>query len=95
MRFWGIVLLCLAIQGCAEFGAFEDRRREAGQIPTVGKSQDNRPAICYNPLWTSVTDLQPLADEACARTNRKAKYQESEHFTCRLSAPSVAYYKCK
>ena len=91
----GCFLVLCTLTGCAEFGSFEDRRREAGQIPTVGKSRDNRPAICYNPLWTSVEDLKPLADEACARTNRQAKYAFSEHFTCRLSAPSVAYYNCK
>ena len=95
MKFRILILLFLAISGCAEVGPFEDRRREAGQVPTVGKSQNNRPAICYNPLWTSVEDLKPLADEACARTNRKAEYVESEHFKCRLSAPSVAYYKCQ
>ena len=95
MRFGGLVLLCLLVVGCAEFGAFEDRRREAGQIPTVGKSTNNRPAICYNPLWHSIEDLQPLADEACARTNRHAVYVESDHFMCRLSAPSVAFYQCQ
>ena len=95
MRLGVLLLLFLAVSGCTEVGPFEDRRREAGQIPTVGKSQDNRPAICYNPLWTSVSDLKPLADEACARTNRRAEYVESEHFKCRLTAPSVAYYTCK
>jgi hypothetical protein len=95
MRLKGLLLLVLLLAGCAEVGSFEDRRREAGQIPTVGKSKDNRPAICYNPLWTDVSELQSIADEACARTNKKATYVESEHFTCRLSAPSVAYYTCK
>ena len=95
MRFKVLLLLALAVAGCAEVGSFEDRRREAGQIQTVGKSKDNRPAICYNPLWTDVEDLQALADEACARTNRKAKYVESDHFMCRFTAPSVAYYKCE
>ena len=95
MRFRVLILLLLAISGCAEVGPFEDRRREAGQIPTVGRSKDNRPAICYNPLWTSVSDLDSLANEACARTNKKAEYVESEHFKCRLTAPSVAYYTCK
>ena len=94
MRFKGMLLLVLLLAGCAEVGSFEDRRREAGQISTVGKSKNSRPAICYNPLWTDVSELQPLADEACARTDRKAEYVESEHFTCRLMAPSVAYYKC-
>lgn len=95
MQFRILILMFLAISGCAELGPFEDRRREAGQISPVGKSRDNRPAVCYNPLWTSVSDLDSLANEACTRTNKKAKYVESEHFKCRLSAPSVAYYTCE
>lgn len=70
-------------------------RREAGQIPTVGRSSNDHPAICYNPIWHNEEDVNALADEACARTKRKAVFQEKDHFSCRLVNPSTAIYKCK
>ena len=95
MYFRTIILVLLTLTTCAEVGSFEDRRREAGKIEMVGKSNDKRPAICYNPIWTNVDELKPLADEACARTKRKATYDKSDHFVCTFTAPSVAYFNCK
>ena len=90
-----IFMLTLGICACSQFEPFEDMRREAGQIPTVGKSSNNRPAICYNPLWHDEEQLQALANAACARTKRKAVFKEKDHFACKLVNPSIAFYTCK
>ena len=84
------------VTACSQFEPFEDRHREAGQIPTIGQSNDNFPAICYNPLWHTEEKILPLAKEACKRTNRKPIRQEDKKaFSCRLLNPSVAIYKCE
>ena len=90
----GIFLFCFVASG-SQFEPFEDMRREAGQIPTVGQSSDNRPVICYNPLWHNEEDVKKLANDACARTKRKAVFQENRYFACRLVNPSTAIYTCK
>ena len=83
------------VVACSQFEAFEDMRREAGQIQTVGQSSNDTPAICYNPLWHDEEDIQKLANEVCARTNRKAVFQESKAFSCRFVNPSTAFYLCE
>lgn len=86
-------LLCLC--ACSQFEPFEDMRREAGQISTVGRSSNDFPAICYNPMWHSDEQLQELATKACDRTKRKPIFQETKAFSCRFVNPSVAIYKCE
>ena len=95
MKKVSFILLSLFVAACSQFEPFEDMRREAGQIPTVGQSSNDRPAICYNPLWHDGNDTQKLADDACARTNRKAVFQEDIAFSCRLVNPSTAFYTCE
>jgi len=91
-----IILACLVLlNACSQFVPFEDRRREAGQLPTVGMSSDKVPVICYNPLWHDLKDTQELADAACLRTKKKAVYSHSDTFSCRLINPSAAFYTCK
>lgn len=86
-------LLCLC--ACSQFEPFEDMRREAGQIPTVGQSSNDFPAICYNPMWHNDDQIKGLAEQACARTKRRPVFQETKTFSCRLANPSVAIYKCE
>ncbi|MBQ3695686.1 MAG: hypothetical protein II938_01785 [Alphaproteobacteria bacterium] len=95
MKKFALILSVFLLAACSQFAPFEDMRREAGQIPTVGQSSNNRPAICYNPLWHDQEQLQVLADQACARTGRKAIFQDSNAFACRLINPSVAIYTCE
>jgi len=90
-----LILMAFFMGACSQFTPFEDMRREAGQIQTVGQSSDDSPAICYNPLWHDEEQVQQLAKTACARTKRKAVFQENKHFSCRLVNPSTAIYKCK
>ena len=85
----------LCLTACSQFEPFEDMRREAGQVPTVGQSSDNQPAICYNPIWHDEEQLQKLADTACARTKRHAVFQRKKAFSCRVVNPSTAFYNCK
>lgn len=89
------IFLIVFITSCSQFTPFEDMRREAGQVPPVGRSTNSRPVICYNPLWHDDEDLQKLADEACARTNKKAVFQDKEYFACRLVNPAAAIYSCQ
>ena len=91
--FFILMLVCLS--SCSQFEPFEDMRREAGQIPTVGQSSNNRPAICYNPIWHSEEDIEKLAKEACARTNRKAVFDSKSYFSCRFVNPVTAFYRCR
>lgn len=95
MKKAAVILLASLITACSQFEPFEDMRREAGQIPTVGQSSNNRPAICYNPLWHNEEDVQELAEQACARTKRKAVFEEKHHFSCKLVNPTTAFYTCK
>ena len=70
-------------------------RREAGQIQSVGQSTNDKPAICYNPIWHDENQAQSLANEACARTNRKAVYVDQKAFSCRLFTPTTVFYQCQ
>lgn len=90
-----LILFVLFLGSCSQFEPFEDMRREAGQIPTVGQSSNNSPAICYNPLWHSEEQIQALAEIACARTKRKPVFQKTNAFSCRFVNPSTAIYKCE
>ena len=83
------------VVACSQFEPFEDTRREAGSVQPVGQSSNNRPVICYNPLWHSENQLKELADTACARTKRKAVLQKTAPFSCRLVNPTAAIYKCQ
>lgn len=89
------ILTLLVLSACSQFEPFEDMRREAGQIPTVGQSSNNRPAICYNPIWHTEEDIENLAKKACARTNRKPVFDSKSYFSCRFVNPAVAFYRCK
>jgi len=91
-KFIGTILLGLTLTACAPF---IDSRREAGQVTPVGQSKPGRPAICYNPLWTGKEKLQTMADETCATIGKKAVYDKTEYFNCRLVAPNTAFFKCK
>ena len=91
-------ILCIAlflITGCSQVVPFEDTRREAGQVQPVGRSTNEQPVICYNPIWHSVDDTKELAQAACTRTQRKPIYVKSEAMACRLFNPSIAIYKCE
>jgi len=90
-----IFLSLFCFCACAQLEPFEDMRREAGQVATVGQSSKDEPAICYNPLWHNLDQTQTLAEAACARTKRKAEFQKSTTFSCRLATPSTAFYKCQ
>lgn len=92
IKLLGVALLGTALMGCSPF---IDSRREAGQTIPVGQSRKNRPAICYNPLWTGDETLQSMADEACAAIGKKAVFDEKEYFNCRLIAPNTAFFKCR
>lgn len=90
-----LILSVLCLSACSQFEPFEDMRREAGQIATIGQSSDNRPAICYNPIWHNDDQIKALATNACARTKRTPVFQETKAFSCRLVNPTTAFYTCK
>ena len=93
-RLW-ILLLALFIGACSQFEPFNDSRREAGKIQTVGQSSPLAPAICYNPLWHDLTNTEQIAQTICNKQNKKAIFKETVHFSCRLFNPSTAHYDCE
>lgn len=90
-----LISFVICLSACSQFEPFEDMRREAGQIQTVGQSSNDQPAICYNPMWHDEEQIQKLAENACARTKRHAVLQQKKAFSCRFVNPSTAFYKCK
>lgn len=88
----GVLIGCLA--GCAEVQVFEDSRREAGQRAPIGQSAPDAPAICYHPWWHEQETVQALADEICAKTNRRAVLHHTASFSCRFMTPTTAFYTC-
>ena len=92
IRFIALGTFCLALTACSPF---IDSRREAGQAAPVGQSQKDRPAVCYNPLWTSEAAVQGLADSVCADTAKHAVLDDTQYFNCRLLAPNTAFFRCE
>ncbi len=90
-----ILIAVFLLSACSQFEPFEDMRREAGSVNPVGQSSNKQPVICYNPLWHNQEETLPLAQAACARTNKKAVYVEKHYFSCRLFNPATAIYKCE
>lgn len=96
-----VVLLTSILCGCAQFGPFVDRRREAGGLAEgglyVGKSTPQEPAVCYNNLYTEFAEVQALADQECKKykTGEKAVPVRQTSFTCRLLVPNHFYFKCE
>ena len=90
------IRLCflLFLSACAQFEPFVDARREAGQVETIGQSTPDRVAVCYNPLFSNMQDVEKLAQDACAQTKRKYKFDDKKYFTCTLILPTTAFYKC-
>lgn len=94
------LLLAAFLNGCSQFDAFVDRRREAGaKTPEslyVGASKPDAPAICYNSLYTKYERVKKLADEECVRqkTGAYAEPVRQTLFTCRLFVPNHYYFKC-
>ena len=96
-----IVVLTSLLCGCAQFGPFVDRRREAGGFSDgalyIGESTPENPAICYNLLYTSYDKVKALADEECKKnkTGNTAVPVKQTIFTCRLLVPNHYYFKCE
>ena len=90
-----IFLFAFILTACSQFVPFEDRRREAGQIPTIGRSSDDQPVICYNPLWHNNQEVLELAQKVCDKTKRKAILKQTDYFSCRFVNPTAAHYICQ
>lgn len=90
------VSLCflLFLSACAQFRPFVDARREAGQVATVGQSTPDKVAVCYNPLFSDMQEVEKLAQDGCAQTKRKPKFDDKKYFSCTLALPATAFYKC-
>ena len=94
------VFICL-ISACSVFEPYIDRRREAGGLADgalyVGKSKPEKPAVCYNKLYSSFEEVKAVADASCIE-NKTGVYAEpiSENVIgCTLVTPSVYYFECK
>ena len=87
--FFLIFFSCLLV-GCT---AYIDARREAGVIQFVGQSKGSNIAICYNPIFNDVGQLDELAQNNCAP--QKAIYQDVKYFNCTFFYPNTAFYTCE
>lgn len=91
----------MTLGACSQFGPFVDRRREAGGLANgalyVGKSTPERPAICYNRLYTNFAEVQALADEECKKNNTgpHATPLKETVFSCRFLIPNHYYFTCE
>lgn len=96
-----MLVLAAMLSGCAQFGPFVDRRREAG-VPEgaplyVGKSTPKEPAICYNKIYTDYAEVKALADAECVKygTGTHAVPVKETVLTCRLLVPNHYYFRCE
>ena len=88
------LMAVLFVSACAQFEPFIDARREAGQLLMQGQSTPDVVAICYNPIWSDMNDVEKLAKEGCAQTKRTPQYDDKKYFTCSLFTPTTAFYRC-
>ncbi|SDH24883.1 hypothetical protein [Roseospirillum parvum] len=90
------VAITLALSGllAACGGPYEDIRREAGEVSMVGTSTPDLIALCYNASGTTPEALKAMADEACARTGRSARFVGQNRYQCSVRAPHRAYFAC-
>ncbi len=100
LKLINLLLLVSFLSACSQFGPFVDRRREAGGLADgslyVGESTPQRPAVCYNRLYTSYAEVKALADAECIKnkTGTKAEPVKETVFSCRLFIPNHYYFKC-
>lgn len=95
-----LIALVSLLGACTQFDPFVDRRREAGGLADgalfVGVSTPDKPAVCYNKLYTSYDEVKALADAECQKnyTGNYAVPVKETIFTCRLFIPNHYYFKC-
>ena len=92
IRFVFMGLLFVGLSACSSLDPFVDARREAGQIAQVGTSTNDHPVICYG--LNKPEKIEWLAQNECAKTNRKAVFLHRENFSCSLFKPRKAIYQC-
>ena len=95
-----LVLICL-IGACSSFEPYIDRRREAGGLADgtlyVGESKPERPAVCYNKLYSSFEEVKAVADASCVenKTGSHGEPINEDVIGCTLITPSIYYFECK
>ncbi len=101
LKLINLAVLAALCCSCSQLRPFVDRRREAGaktpETLYVGKSTPERPAICYNSLYTPYADVKKLADDVCIKekTGTYAVPQKQTYFSCKLLVPNHFYFKCE
>ncbi|MAI07227.1 MAG: hypothetical protein CMM14_08080 [Rhodospirillaceae bacterium] len=84
--------MCL-ISSCSN-NPFVDGRRNAGSTESIGPSNLDRVAICYNYRFTEPEKVVLLATSECEKTNRKPIFEKNEAYGCSIINPSRAYFRC-
>ncbi len=89
-------ILCsvLMFSACSQFEPFVDSRREAGQVARIGSSTPDKPVVCYGLVGTQ-SDFDVLANDECAKKNKKAVFETTESFSCKIFTPQKAVYRCE
>lgn len=86
-------LALAGLSSCA-VDPYVDGRREAGSSRTVGRSNENRVAICYNSRSTTPAAVMQLAESECAKTDRVPRFDGEEILSCSVSNPTRAFFRC-
>lgn len=94
MKKYIVLSVLLYVTACASFAPFVDTYSGVGN-KEVRRSTPNHVAICFNHKNSDEKSLQQLADEECAKTNRRAVYKSTVDWSCSLTAPSTIYFDCK
>ena len=95
-----VSIIALFVTGCSLFNPYIDRRRNPGvqdlKLLYSGPSTPENPVICYNPFYSSETELQALADAECQKhgTGKKAEFVKKTRFDGKLLLPYHAHYQC-
>lgn len=92
---WFVVLGgVFLLAACGSTDPWEDRRREAGLIGTVGTSQPTAPVFCHK-IGEDRAVLDRMAAEQCAAHGLAAYYKGTQRYQCRLLTPHRSYYECR
>lgn len=90
-----IIFLGTFLLACEQVSPFVDSHREAGEVKLRGQSTPDKPAVCYNPIWSDKKVVEQLAEDECQKTDRHAVYEDTNWFSCCFVSPATAFYKCE
>lgn len=95
IRCLSCIFVFLGLTACSAIEPFVDMRREAGQTQPVGFSRPEKPAICFNGLFSDLKEIDAMAEEVCLKSSQHAIFIEEKAFGCRMLTPRIRFYSCQ